>query len=340
MDARSIGTDADPNFVWSEQKFKRLLAYHDRAADAGGGSPVDTLFDAFLMVSYSWKNGTSLWPGQGQCCMNKDDWEDVLHLQIEMGASNLELAAEDLAGELPYPARSSSPLCGEGGGPTPGVVLTIPTPDPRQQSFGAIEEGGRSLNFSIAADRLAATKWYVEEARRRYYQRPVRPLKRAFLLGFYWFTERLDDGDDELIPALRAHIKELDRRLILTWIPYFQAPGTATWLPKWRELGFDFVSLQPNYAFHNTTEKRFDDVRALASQHQLGVELELANYVRNPNVKDWQTSFSSYLDHVSSWKGAIMRAYYNGNVFVNDFAANSSHFSFYTKLYEFVKGTY
>ena len=77
MDGRSIGPTPQPAFEWDLTKFLRLLAYNDEPLDVGGGRPVDTLFDAFLMISYDWKNGTSMWPGHGTCCMNKTDWSEV-----------------------------------------------------------------------------------------------------------------------------------------------------------------------------------------------------------------------------------------------------------------------
>ena len=54
---------------------------------------------------------------------------------------------------------------------------------------------------------------------------------------------------------------------------------------QWKELGFDFATLQPNYAFNNVSAKeRFPAIHDLADNFALGVELELDINIRNPQV--------------------------------------------------------
>ena len=52
----------------------------------------------------------------------------------------------------------------------------------------------------------------------------------------------------------------------------------------------------------------------------------------------WQGNFKAYVSEVERWHDSVMRTYYYGNVFVDVFAANSTTFEYYTKLYRFVKG--
>ena len=123
------------------------------------------------------------------------------------------------------------------------------------------------------------------------------------------------------------------------WVPYYRPgdPHTA----KWKELGFDFATLQPNYAFNNVSaDVRFPAIKKLIDSANVGIELEINVGIRNPQAGGWEGNFQTYLDRVNGWmseSGSIMRTYYYGNVFVTDYASNSSMFSFYTKLYEFVK---
>jgi hypothetical protein len=98
-------------------------------------------------------------------------------------------------------------------------------------------------------------------------------------------------------------------------------------------------SWQPNYAFNNVSAaQRFEDIRQLAFNYSLGVEIEIPDGVRNAMAGGWRGNFDTYLAQVSSWKGAILRSYYYGNVFVTDYAANHSNFDYYTRLWRFVKG--
>ena len=59
-------------------------------------------------------------------------------------------------------------------------------------------------------------------------------------------------------------VQAIDPGLLFTWIPYYKGPGTP-WLDRWDQLGFDYVTLQPNFAFNNVTAAdRFGVVRELA----------------------------------------------------------------------------
>ena len=319
LDARSEA--GNPNFVWDSARFERLLAFHDAPADRGGGAPVDTLFNTFLLLGYEWRNGTMFWPGQGKAPgMNKTDWLGFLDLQLSMGAANLELAAANVSARLPgmgggggggggggAAAAASASSCG---GVRPSVILAVPCPDPRQTAFGPVAPGAPSLNFSTLADRVAAVQWWVREAVARWAALVAAgSLQRTSLLGFYWFHESIDPGDEQLLPALASTIHGLDPSFLFTWIPYFRSVDDPEYA-AWRDYGFDYVTLQPNFAFHNTSAgQRFADVAQVMKENHLGVELELPDYIRNPQVASWQESFTTYLDHVSAWPQSPMKTY-------------------------------
>ena len=65
--------------------------------------------------------------------------------------------------------------------------------------------------------------------------------------------------------------------VVFGWIPYFSAEN----YDAWQKLGFDFATMQPNFAFRNTTTSRFADVANMTSTYHLGVEMELPLAVRN-----------------------------------------------------------
>ena len=328
MDARSTpGPQMNPEFVWSAAKFEMLLAKHDKPLDDARRVPVDTLFDSVLFTAGEWYDGKSFWPGQGGVT-NASDWLAFIDLQLTIGGVQLDSAAT-VSAALAHELR-------------PSVVLTIPGPDPRQESFGLAPGLTRNLNFSRVEDRLAAVEWFTATA---YAKFTARRFSHVYLAGFYWYVETILPGDAAILPALSAHIKtSVDPSLVMMWIPYYQTnPEQLTYLRNWRALGFDFVTLQPNFAFHNSSaDERFASVKALATNLTLGVELELPDYVRNPTVKDWRESFDAYLAHVNAWakqgSGRLMRSYYYGNAFVTSFATNATNFEYYERLYRFVKG--
>ena len=266
------------------KKFSYLLASFDAPVSSGVAKPIDTLFDSFLFICSEWYDGKSFWPGQGSVT-NASDWLAFLDMQITLGGKNLDIAAASVTKALAMSPSS--------GGLRPSIVLTIPTPDPRQEDFGIVPGLERSLDFSKLADRTAAVCWFVDQAWAKF---EARRFARVYLAGFYWYREAIVAGEEITIPALAAHIKSaLDPSLFLTWIPYFQTdPVQRAHLASWREFGFDFVTLQPNFAFHNSSaDERFAEVKGLALNLSLGVELELPNYVRNPTVKNWQASFNA-----------------------------------------------
>ena len=109
-----------------------------------------------------------------------------------------------------------------------------------------------------------------------------------------------------------------------------------------RRGGNTFATLQSNYAFGNVSaDVRFPAIKKLIDVANVGVELEINIGIRNPQAGGWQGNFDTYLERVTGWEsatGSIMRTYYYyGNVFVTDYAANSTIFDYYTRLYKFVK---
>lgn len=351
MDSRSFknSSNYDASMDWTVDKFTYLTAFrntHTAAAPAAAsqarrvgataGPPIaDTFFDGFLLIGIDWFEGKNFWQGEGACCTNASDWMGFLQLQLSMGVAQLDAASAQTQSALGMP--SAWPTY------APGVIMMIPYPDTRQADFGAIAPGGPSLNFSggdarATADRTAAMTWFVDRAIAAWAAAAPAHLRHV---GFYHFLEEVSTpGDADMLPRVAAHIHAAGTGLRFWWVPYFGSPGGHT---AWRAHGFDAVALQPNYAFHNSSAAtRFAAVAEQATELCMGVEMELPMYTRNPQVKNWQTSFTTYLDMATAWgfgSSHAYRAYYMGNAFV-EMAANASLTGFYDRLYWFVKGTY
>ena len=80
------------------------------------------------------------------------------------------------------------------------------------------------------------------------------------------------------------------------------------------ELGFDFVTLQPNFAFHNSTRQRFANVSEIMDAQRWGVEMELPLTVRNGDIPGLNstTSFYAYMDAAAQlgWVTGALKTFY------------------------------
>ena len=314
IDARSY---TDPNFMWNPERFKWLVAYIDSE-----NRTVDFLFDGFLIIGYIWKEGRSLLPLKNKSPADKSDWEDFLNLQLEVGAKNLNEAIKEVSQELGAPNYMAK------------LVLTIPYPDKRQHDFGEVD--GESLDLGKTEDRVKAVEWFVDEALSLWSQYYLNgSVNRLELIGFYWLHEQVEPGDADVIREVSSHIHEMG--YLLFWIPWFRAPG----VDNWREIGFDVVTMQPNYAFYDCGLDRFEKAAETCYRYGMGVEMELPLYKRNPRISDWKESFEAYMAAGVKYgfMNQAMLTYYYGNAFVT-MATTSELREYYEKIYWFVKGTY
>ena len=93
------------------------------------------------------------------------------------------------------------------------------------------------------------------------------------LWGFYWMNEGVYSEDEQVCKETAAYCR--NKGYGLHWSPWFRAGG----FERTRELGFDFVVMQPNYAFMNVPvgavvadEDRLTRNANLAREGGLGVE--------------------------------------------------------------------
>ena len=151
------------------------------------------------------------------------------------------------------------------------------------------------------------------------------------LIGFYWMCETVPSQDYELVRGVSRLVHLLGLKFY--WIPYFGAEG----VDKWQELGFDYVMLQPNFAFSNVDTNRFSTVNEIAKKLNTSVEMELATFVYNPKVT-WQESFVLYMYYSSlyNWQDFPILSYFNGNQFSQNLFKN--YRAYYDLVYMHVKG--
>eukprot|EP01048_Picozoa_sp_COSAG05_P020419 COSAG05_NODE_3462_length_2045_cov_4.490236_1_plen_332_part_00 len=218
--------DQKPNYIWSPQQFKSLLAFVQP-----DGTVVDTLFDTFLFTGVAWTGGHSLYPAASQRPTTQHDWLSFLGSVQLHYADKLNIAAAEVRSALPKaPFR-------------PKVLLTIPYPwdvlwEPGT-SWGNLS--GRPLHFENSnEDRAAAVNWWVDEAVRLWNAQNFTHIELA---GFYWLVEGLgydthNTLDSHLLPVVAAHIHSKPDQLIFTWCPRIRrspqcGSEQASWVRRW-----------------------------------------------------------------------------------------------------------
>ena len=163
---------------------------------------------------------------------NQSDWEGLLALQLSMGVKQLELAAANVSTLLRPRQRVN-----------PRVMLPLPYPSLRAEEGWGTLPNGTTLNLSRLADRVAALRWFVDRSIAAF---DALGSKHCELVGFYYSAEHIpanggSDGDYGMVRQLSAHIHRLGYRF--SWHPYYEARGWESW----RELGFDYALMQPNW---------------------------------------------------------------------------------------------
>lgn len=231
-------------YSWDAATYSSFVTYTDRSGKE------QWLFDAFLCLefdAYDPASGTHYalmadqvdGPSGGRA-----QWQEVMDYWFapDNGLDALDKSIESAAGRLgPPPSRRK-------------VVMFLPDPIPFLQAkdssstqvyWGEID--GRPLDFSRDADRMAAYRWYVDSVRERFASAAFRNIE---LVGFYVMSECItipsepwtDHGKlHDLIPPLSDYVHSVGARLY--WIPFYQGAGWR----RGRELGFDYVWMQPNH---------------------------------------------------------------------------------------------
>ena len=114
---------------------------------------------------------------------------------------------------------------------------------------------------------------------------------------------------------------------------------------QWRDIGFDAVTLQPNWAFADkpaglTAQQKFALVNNATECLGMGVEMELPSG-RVGDVRkgagNWSTSFDAYAaaSRQYRWDKKAMRTWYNGNSFNAMKRENPNYFA---ELFALVSG--
>jgi hypothetical protein len=338
---------------WKQESLTHAVAHLDEAASVD-----DWFFDSFLFLnakssagrdfSADINRGTTM-SGEGDfyavCSPEpalKEDWDELL--EFYLGSAGAVSMLDQTIAACAAQVRSRPEF-------KHNVVLMLPYPHITQGSFGKLERGHPSLNFSVGgqnltkatAQRLRACEWFVDEITGRF--RRLAP-EHVHLLGVYWMFETVyrswDVDDHWLLKELRKRIHAHGLKFL--WIPFWSAYNVHL-LDDYRSYYFDCAFLQPNYMFYRRGASLASAAEA-ARQRNAGIEMEYYLELNEPIAVEGERHkrFREYLD--GGLKFGYMResvcAHFQGVGALERMRTHKDpqEREFYEDIFAFVKGRY
>lgn len=305
---------------WTTDNFLPLVGYINQ-----DGQVVDQMFDSVLFLPYPTITST------------KGGWEYYLNDLFRQGR---QLDALNTA-MREYNKRRGTLVIN----PTvEKVVLTLPYPDSNQKNFGKLLEDQDPLTFqaSMVGEEKAfeyrqqAMHWYFNELMKRWNNAGYAYLK---LEGIYWFHELVEEAaprERDLIWDAAEMVHEKSLRFY--WIPYYEAPGFT----EWKQLGFDYAFVQPNFYFSDVSTERIEATLSVANKYGMGIEVE-GDEKMIRDLKYFQTYYNQLIaGHKLGIDKDKIHAYYYGSKSLLD-AYNSKDSQFravYDDTYKWMKGKF
>ena len=136
-----------------------------------------------------------------------------------------------------------------------------------------IDGDGKSEDFTNVNDCLKFLKWQVDLHIKAFKDAGYQNIELA---GFYWNNESIYKSEYalqcETITKHNKYLHSIGLRSI--WAPYYGAYGQ--W--AWKDVGFDYAALQPNYMFNVCDISRLKSAADIAKILGMGIELEIEDY--------------------------------------------------------------
>lgn len=272
--------------VWDKEKF---VPYVSMKNEQGKN---DWLFDGFLFLEI--KNGkgrgfASYYEKEGA---RKQEWKKLLDDYFTSG--QIICALNDCIGNVRQ--QKSGKFVKR------KIVIGLPEPIPNQKDWGEVD--GKALDFSSTEDRLAACRWFIDYAMKKFKDAKLKNLE---LSGFYWIAEEATNSR-ELAHQVGDYVRK--KKMNFNWIPYFRSDG----FQEWKKLGFDIAYLQPNYFFdEKVPQERLDIACKLGKENGMYMEMEfddraLAKGGFAYRLEDYINAFDKYGIFAN-----LPIAYYQGN---------------------------
>ena len=210
-----------------------------------------------------------------------------------------------------------------------GVFLSIIRPflpNGSGAEFGDVDGDGVPEKRDSLEDRKKIIRWEVDMQLRRLEEIDAPHIR---MCGFYWLSEALYTDDPDEYELVRYAIDYVHQKgYPVFWIPYYDANGAF----YWKDLGFDFACLQPNYAFLSVDDPdRLMTAARKAKLYGMSVEIEL-NTVKNPDsVRRYREYLAAGLEYGYD---CATKVYYLGGVPSDLLAARDSTVEDTRRIYE------
>lgn len=285
-------------YAWDKDRFDAYVTYTDTLGRE------KWLFDAFLCMEFADLDTLS---GVKYALMadqvdgpsgSRKNWQNMIDYWFgpENGLSALDASVADAAKRIGKASHKRY------------VVMFMPDPIPylyaKDETSSHVYWGeldGKELDFLNTQDRFHAYRWYIDEVRRRFDEADFQNIE---LLGFYVMSECItipsepwtDHGKlHDVIPFVSDYVHSVNEYLY--WIPFSQGAGWR----RGRELGFDYVWMQPNH-FWRGDDCPMSRFAAFLRDEGVGMEFEFDTkvYESKENHAMYRDRFREYMDCAKS----------------------------------------
>lgn len=292
-----------------------MVAYLDE-----DGNIQDTFMDGFLYCL----SGPTPSGAYGHHPNRKSDWEFMLDITVNgvNGMDRLNEVVGQVKDALDRPDYRVQ------------VYFTILTVISSVEDFGDVDGDGVTESLATPEGRKKAVDWYVQLCRSTFEERKYENLE---LGGFYWINEAVnwDNDDSDIIKEVVSYVHENGEYML--WIPYYQANRVHLAY----ELGFDLVSMQPNYMFSmDKPLSNFTHAAEFGLTMQAAVEIEHSYqafsdpiFVRNYMLYLYYGAVYGYIDSVHIYYDDLEN--FTGLCYSDSPLCRMQ----YDATYQFVKGT-
>lgn len=329
-------------YQWNEDRFSKYVTYTDKSGKE------HWLFDAFLCIEFesasrpdgnNYSYCTGFFKNKTGESAGKAQWQELIDYWFDPTCNLVALdnAVENAKATLGAPKEKRK------------VVMVMPDPilykyfeDVTSSTTYWGKLNGKTLDFNVPADRIAAYEWYIDEVRKGF---KAANFKNIELDGFYIVSEDLVTPEegwsyelkklDLVIPSVSDYIHSFGQKIY--WIPYRKAAGYK----MGKKFKLDYVWMQPNYLW-NGEKYPLEESMLMIKGADVGMEMEIDANVLD-GMKDselYRMRYRKYMQFAKQYGlyGKKPFTYYIGNNAVYDLAVSDKEVdqSMYFDLCDFV----